>query len=249
MLRLAECVLTFSEAIKVHPEMGSVFHGAVMERISADSAELYHHMTLRPYSQAVYWDAERRLPVWRLGFLTDEAYERIFQPISSCHSLHLKQKGIDVQLGKFTIIKETDYEKLAKQYIRQETVPGGAVWHIRTVMSFKKDGRYVILPDIRLIYQSLLQRWNTFSPETRLEEDGLLDQMMNHCQLTRYQLRSQTFSVNGSTIYGCSGQMHYRFLGFDMLKRIQGILTAFAPYAGVGVKTALGMGSVNTTID
>ena len=34
-----------------------------------------------------------------------------------------------------------------------------------------------------------------------------------------------------------------------MLKRIQGILTAFAPYAGVGVKTALGMGAVNTTID
>ena len=80
MLRLAECVLTFSEAIKVHQEMGSVFHGALMERISADSADLYHHMTLRPYSQAVYWDVERHLPVWRLGFLTDEAYERISCP-------------------------------------------------------------------------------------------------------------------------------------------------------------------------
>lgn len=248
MLRLVECVLSFPESVKVHQEMGSVFHGALMECISAESAELYHHMTLRPYSQAVCWDSERHLPVWRLGFLTDDAYERIFQPVSSCYSLYLKQKNVEVQLGKFVTVKENDYEVLAKHYIQQETAPNNAIWHTRTVMSFKKDGRYVIMPDIRLIYQSLLQRWNAFSPVTRLEEDGLLDQLTNHCQLTRYQLRSQTFSVNGSTIYGYSGQMHYRFFGFDMLKRIQGILTAFAPYAGVGVKTALGMGSVDTVI-
>ena len=53
MLRLTEIPLKMPEHTRIHPAMGSIFHGALMSIIAPASAEMYHHMTLRPYSQAV----------------------------------------------------------------------------------------------------------------------------------------------------------------------------------------------------
>ena len=248
MLRCIEIPLVLPNQRRIHPSMGSVFHGALMELIAPDSAALYHSLTLRPYSQTVYWDTKRQTAFWRIGTFTDDAYERLILPLQTVDTLWLQQKQYVVSLKGIQIIAQTSFEDLAQRFIKAAAVPAGVEWHCLSVMSFKQDGRYVILPDIRLFYQSLLQRWNAFSKTVTLEQDGLLEQLTSHCHLTKYQLRSQTFSVNGSTIYGCDGWQRYQFFGYDMLKRLQGLLAAFAPYAGIGVKTALGMGAVTTTI-
>ncbi|MGN0945009.1 MAG: CRISPR system precrRNA processing endoribonuclease RAMP protein Cas6 [Megasphaera sp.] len=248
MLRLTEIPLTMPEHTRIHPAMGSIFHGALMSIIAPASAEMYHHMTLRPYSQAVYWDKTKHRALWRIGTLTDEAYERLVVPLEKVPVLWLKQKQYEVTLESMQLIRQTSFEELSSLFVKADSAPAGAEWQCLSVMSFKQDGRYVILPDIRLIYQSLLQRWNVFSDTVKLEQDDLLEQLASHCRLTKYQLRSQVFSVNGSSIYGCEGCQRYSFFGYDMLKRLQGILAAFAPFSGIGVKTALGMGAVDTTI-
>ena len=71
MLRLIEIPLKMPEHTRIHPAMGSIFHGALMNVIAPTSAELYHHMTLRPYSQVVYWDETKHCPLWRIGTLKD----------------------------------------------------------------------------------------------------------------------------------------------------------------------------------
>lgn len=248
MLRLTEIPLKMPEHTRIHPAMGSIFHGALMSIIAPASAEMYHHMTLRPYSQAVYWNERKHSALWRIGTLTDEAYERLVIPLEKVPALWLKQKQYEVTLGPRQLIGQTSFEDLAGQFVKADSAPAGAEWQCLSVMSFKQDGRYVILPDIRLMYHSLLQRWNTFSDTVKLEQDDLLEQLVSHCRLTKYQLRSQVFSVNGSTIHGCEGWQRYSFFGYDMLKRLQGILAALAPFSGIGVKTALGMGAVDTTI-
>ena len=248
MLRRIEIPLTFPESIRVHSSMGSVFHGALMEVVDPHSAALYHHMTLRPYSQSGYWDREQKRAVWRIGTLTDEAYTRLVEPLQKRDTLWLTQKQCEVRLQPMEMKQAISFEELSKEAVQAELAPIGAEWQFMNVVSFKQNGRYVILPDMRLIYQSLLQRWNTFSDSVKVEDDGLIDQLTSHCRLTKYQLQSRVFSVNGSTIYGCHGWQRIGFFGYDMLKRLQGMLTAFAPFAGVGVKTALGMGAVNTEI-
>ncbi len=248
MLRCIEIPLVMPKQRHIRPSMGSVFHGALMEHIASDSASLYHQLTLRPYSQTVYWDAKRQNAFWRISTLTDDAYKRLVLPLQTVDTLWLQQKQYAVGLKDMKIMAQTSFEDLTQQFIKAAAAPAGAAWHCLSVVSFKQNGRYVILPDIRLFYQSLLQRWNVFSETITMEQDGLLEQLVSHCRLTKYQLRSQTFSVNGSTIYGCDGWLHYQFFGYDMLKRLQGLLAAFAPYAGIGVKTALGMGAVTTTI-
>lgn len=248
MLRLIEIPLKMPEHTRIHPAMGSIFHGALMDVIAPTSAELYHHMTLRPYSQVVYWDETKHCPLWRIGTLTDEAYERLVIPLEKVPALWLKQKQYEVSLGPMQLLRQTSFEDLAAQFVKDDSAPAGAEWQCLSIMSFKQEGRYVILPDIRLIYQSLLQRWNTFSDTVKLEQDDLLEQLTSHCRLTKYQLRSKVFSVNGSQIYGCEGWQRFSFFGYDMLKRLQGLLTSLAPFSGVGVKTALGMGAVDTTV-
>lgn len=248
MLRCIEIPLVMPENYRIQPTMGSVFHGALMEHIAPESAALYHRMMLRPYSQTVYWDAKRQMAFWRIGTLTDEAYERLILPLQTVDTIWLKQKQCAVNLNGVQIVAQTSFEDLAQQFIKAAAAPSGAEWQCLSVLSFKQNDRYVILPDIRLFYQSLLQRWNAFSEMITLEQEGLLEQLTSHCRLTKYNLRSQTFSVNGSVIYGCDGWQRYQFFGYDMLKRLQGLLAAFAPFSGIGIKTALGMGAVTTTV-
>ena len=114
--------------------------------------------------------------------------------------------------------------------------------------SFKRDGAYILLPESVLILQSLLLRWNAFCPDIRIEEDNLAQELASHIHLTRYALRSAAYSVEGYNIRGFRGQIALRFTGSDMVRRILGTLLAYAPYAGIGIKTALGMGAVETHI-
>jgi CRISPR/Cas system endoribonuclease Cas6 (RAMP superfamily) len=64
----------------------------------------------------------------------------------------------------------------------------------------------------------------------------------------RYQLRSQAFPIEGRLVYGFSGSQRLTFYGYDMLKRLQGLLAIFAEFSGIGIKTALGMGAVHTHV-
>lgn len=249
MLRSTSIILEFPAGVRVNSSMGSLLHGALMEKVAASVAEQLHTMSLRPYSQVVYWDNDKKKAIWRIGTLSDEIYTQLIGCLQQQAQLTLKHKGYEVKLQQMVTEKEISFEELAARFIQSSLTPAGVIWDTLSVMSFKQQGRYVILPDARLMYQSLLLRWNAFSPKIKLETDHLADKLAAHCTLTRYNLHSRLFSVEGTNIYGCYGRQQYCFFGYDMLKRIQGLLAAFAEFSGVGVKTALGMGAVQTQID
>lgn len=60
----------------------------------------------------------------------------------------------------------------------------------------------------------------------------------------RFQLRDRTFFLKGNAIPGFVGEMTLdnRLSGFH--RELAGALLTFAGYAGVGIKTSLGMGGV-----
>lgn len=248
MLRLVEIPLTAPEGVRLHSNMGSLFHGSLMELVPPETADMLHTMELRPYSQYVYWDKERQQEFWRIGTLNDWAYSQLIPPLKEQPRLELKQKEIPVELGELRLVKEADPQQMVSEAVQKEKVPLSIHWQTHSVMSFKQDGRYVILPDAQLLVQNLLRRWNVFFPEVKLEAPDLAEQMARHCRLSQYQLRSQLYGVNGARIYGCTGEMTYQVFGYDMLKRLHGLLAAFAEFSGVGIKTALGMGAVETDI-
>lgn len=248
MLRRFEAELRLPDGVRASSSMGSVLHGALMELLPEDYADALHTQNLRPYSQSIRWDRARERVIWRVGILDRAAAEIIGAVLQSLEHIHLGQKGYTVDVQNIQCVEERSYQDIADEYFRAETAPRGAEIHFLTPTSFKQSGAYIILPESALILQSLLARWNRFCPDIRIEEDDLAQTLATHTRLTRYALRSASFSVEGYNIRGFRGQIALQFTGSDMVRRILGTLLAFAPYAGIGIKTALGMGAVQTNI-
>ena len=248
MLRQFEAELYLPDGARAPASMGSILHGALMERLPGDYAAYLHTENLRPYSQSVRWDREGERVLWRIGTLDRTAGEIIGGVLHGIGSIHLRQKGYSIDVQNIQCIAQRSYQDIADEYFRAETAPRGAEIHFLTPTSFKQGGAYIILPESALILQSLLTRWNRFCPDIRIEEDDLVQTLAAHTRLTRYALRSAAFSVEGYSIRGFRGQIALQFTGSDMVRRILGTLLAFAPYAGIGIKTALGMGAAETNI-
>ena len=248
MLRQFEAELYLPDGARAPASMGSILHGALMERLPEDYAAYLHTENLRPYSQSVRWDREGERVLWRIGTLDRTAGEIIGGVLHGIGSIHLRQKGYSIDVQNIQCIAQRSYQDIADEYFRAETAPRGAEIHFLTPTSFKQGGAYIILPESALILQSILTRWNRFCPDIRIEEDDLVQTLAAHTRLTRYALRSAAFSVEGYSIRGFRGQIALQFTGSDMVRRILGTLLAFAPYAGIGIKTALGMGAAETNI-
>ena len=248
MLRRFEVELRLPDGARAPASMGSILHGALIEQLPEDYAAYLHTENLRPYSQSIRWDRERERVIWRIGTLDRTAGEIIGAVLQSLEHIHLRQKGYTVDVQNIQCVEERSYQDIADEYFRAETAPRGAEIHFLTPTSFKQGGAYIILPESALILQSLLARWNRFCPDIRIEEDDLAQILAVHTRLTRYALRSAAFSVEGYSIRGFRGQIALQFAGGDMVRRILGTLLAFAPYAGIGIKTALGMGAAETHI-
>lgn len=249
MLKLFEIPLQMPEGERLHTSMGSLFHGALMERFPSELVEVLHQQNVRPYSQSVFFDRERG-PIWRIGTLDDGMEDALIAGMAEGGDwLDLHQKGYAIQMKEIDCVEETSFEELADYAFTAEQAPRSASLTFLTPTSFKQDGRYAMFPDARLILQSLLQRWNAFCPEIRLEEEDLAAKLAAHAPIARYNLRTAAFSLEHQRITGFQGSLSMRLCGTDSMKRIVTLLASFAPFAGIGIKTALGMGAVTSSLE
>lgn len=248
MLKIIEFELILPSEEKINSSMASLFHGVLMETISKTSATLFHEEGLRPFSQCVYFDKLKNKSIWRIGTLTVTTYEQIILPILEKKTFFLRQKNRPFSLAVPKVLLETSYEQLADEIFPQRNTPRAVNLEFMTPTAFKHDGKYAIFPDTFLILNSLLQRWNNFSEVMKLDETNLACKLAELCRISRYSLYTQPFSLERVNINGFCGRMNIFFGGNDMLNRILGLLFSFAPFAGVGIKTALGMGAVDSEI-
>ena len=218
MLQIWEVLLQLPEGQRLHQSFGSVLHGALMQYAHTDFAEAMHRSALRPFSQFVYYDKARDSAVWQLAALNKEAAEEILYASGRLpQNLYLKQKEYVVQLSKPQPVKQTSYKDMAEQF-------------------FTMDNVY--------IFRSLLKRWNAFCGGLVLEESNLEEHLAQAVKVTGYNLSLQQYSVGGAPIDAFKGRYRLLFRGTQSQNRIAALLAAYAEYAGIGVKTALGMGGV-----
>lgn len=248
MFRRFEAELVLPAGQRASSAMGSVLHGALMERLPADVAEFLHTQNLRPYSQSVHYEKESERTLWRINTLTDEMGAIVEGLLGEAEAIYLRQKGYAISIHNFCCVAEMDDVALADRYFLPDDAPRGAEFTFRTTTAFKRDGQYVLLPEIYLIVQSLLARWALYCPQVRLEAEDLAQQIGAACRISQYALRTADYSVDGHRLRGFCGTLRMRFTGTDSMRRLLGMLMAFAPYAGVGIKTALGMGAVDVSV-
>ncbi len=248
MLRLLEVEIDFSDGRCGNASMGSVFHGALMERIPNNLAEKLHGDGIRPYSQCIYHDSKSGKNIWKINFLNEEVYNSFSEYFREGLEFELIQQGCTVKIARRNLLQELSYEELADRIFLDEKKITGAEIHYLTTTGFKRNGYYVIMPEPFLLLQSLLMKWNTFTSYSKMEEEHLAENLASHCYLTKYRLQSQIFSVEHRNIQGFGGYQRFGFNGSDMVVRLLGVLFSFAPFAGIGIKTALGMGGATTEL-
>lgn len=103
----------------------------------------------------------------------------------------------------------------------------------------------VVLPDPVLVFGSLLRTWNMLAPPPlQMERRALMTYVEENVVVSRLEgLNTRMLRFQKSPQVGFTGRVTYGLMADNEIARSQlAILADFAFYAGVGMKTTMGMG-------
>lgn len=244
-----ELGITADSSIKIVQSIGSVLHGVLMELVGTEYAGQLHETGLRPYSQYIYFDKEKGQYIWRLSAVTAEAVERILRPaLDMPEKIFLKQKRGHIYIQDRTILEETSYEALMSKFWSGEAEYVQAKLRCVTTTSFKVDQQYTIFPEAFRIYRYLLRQWNQFTTFEMMDSDDLLAALESATFIRDYNLRMGMYGLEGVKIRGFRGEIVMQFKRNLVMQRILSLLTYYSQFTGLGIKTALGMGGVQSEV-
>lgn len=148
-------------------------------------------------------------------------------------------RSIDSLPGTHPWVGSSDYALLAKT----PKISGDITLNFLSPTSFKQNQNIQPFPLPELVFSSLLRRWNAFAPPNlqfpAVEWKGLS---------SAYELKTHALKMEGGSEIGAQGLVRYRFPDPDQAK-IATILAHFAFFAGVGRKTAMGMGQTRLLLN
>ena len=219
----------------------SVFHGWLMSYLSGEYADRLHGEGMRPYSQFI--SREDGEFYWNVSALDDEAKERIILPLlNDTDEIYIEHSDNRVVFGA-KALTELSYGTLFKNSYLSDGINRFIDLRILTPISFKSQKKYVNYPDLHLFYSSLVNRFNALSDSTFLPED-IVDSLTENSEISRYDLRSTAFHVDGAKIRAFWGRLRVRVFGTPQLAALADMLFRFGEFSGIGIKTALGMGAI-----
>ncbi len=238
---LADLAMTISmEGKPVSYRLSSNLQGALMERIDTRYAEYLHHLPNNPYSLCV---TGNNPSVWHLRTLNEEAYEQMIQPLlKPAFQSFVIKNGITVTISKKEL-KTMTWKELMDEY---QNTPCGNQFRLsfQTPTAFKYRGKYWIMPDIRLIFQSLMKKCAIPGSGDLFDED-MLEELVDAYEPNKYELRSATFNLEGIFIPSFTGYMNFRMGGDENICRFTRFLLKLGEYSGIGIKSSIGMGAVS----
>lgn len=219
----------------------SNLQGVLMEKMESGYAEEMHQSALKPYSQYI---VGRDIKEWVIHTLTQEAYEKIICPMleEAFTEFTIEKKKIDVTI-RSKELKTVDSRELLDEFYSDAC---DRYLHLEflTPTSFKSGGVYINMPDMRYIYQSLMNKYSAVSDGMDMYDEETLEQLADHSHIVRYQLRSAMFPLEGVKIPSFMGSMDIKISGTETMAKYARLLARFGEYSGVGIKAAIGMGGL-----
>lgn len=232
--------------LKPSANWGSLMHGMLIEHLPETWQEALHAEGLRPFSQWIEPLDARRFR-WHLCVYADDLAETVDAMLTENAIWHCRRLDADMTFTK--IERESiSLQQYMKRIFTKETAPDRLRLYFRTTTSHKVQGQYQLFPDVGWIGGSLRKHIMELDTECVLGDDEVFEDILNHTRLTRYELRSGTYDLEGARVYGYRGWIELNIKGPDAMRRLAYMLFAFAPYSGAGIKTALGMGGCTIEI-
>jgi CRISPR-associated endoribonuclease Cas6 len=144
--------------------------------------------------------------------------------------------GID---EKFATI--TDYRSLWQNTPRRD-------FRFRFVSptSFRSGDGNLPFPLPYSLYNGLLKKWNSYAPSDLIIDQAILQEITKRVFPARHSIRTVLAEQRNTKLIGFVGRCIFEVLGEvsdDTLHKLT-VLTEYAYFAGVGMKTAQGMGQI-----
>lgn len=222
--------------------ISSLMQGVLMEFVKPEYAEDLHKQGLNPYSQHLeFTDGSFR---WIITTFTEEAKEQIIDPIlqTNVSELFLKHKNASLGITGKTL-ELRDYKQLLEETFFGQCKPYLNMAFI-TPTAFKVDGRYQFYPTVSHIFKSLIRRHDSIAGNTEVYSEQLIKEIEERLEVTRYNLRSTRFELEGVKVPAFTGSLGIRIHGGNQLANLIHMLAEFGEYTGVGIKTSIGMGAI-----
>lgn len=232
--------ILLSEDQELSYQMGTVFHGALMELLPEEVTEELHSSQVHPYSQYIVKKEGRWY--WVVTALNEKlAKDMIYSSLLSAQGIFLKNNDINIKFEEKKLT-ETSLEAMSKKFYSQNS--GKYVdLDFLTPTSFKQQGKYLFYPDIRGMYISLLNKYGACDPGVNVRDEDLLEELVNSTQITRYRLRSCAFYVDNGRVPSFIGSISLKINGTQTMRNFADFLFHFGEFSGIGIKSALGMGA------
>jgi len=145
--------------------------------------------------------------------------------------------------------RKINFDELYRKWaLVEEDLPSKIRVKFFSPTTFRSSGRNTPFPLPKLVFQSLLSRWNRYActhPSSELR-DIIEDEMT----LSRYELRTRMMDFGKYRQVGFVGECEFMLpKGIDRrLTRWIHLLSDFAFFSGVGYKTTMGMGQTRKMI-
>lgn len=242
MLGILNIEIEEKEKNKITNQKTSLLQGVLMERLDEEYAEQLHQNVLRPYSQNIIYRDGRH--IWQVKTLDEEAYDKIILSLlhSDFENIHFQHNNADYKILNKNLVTSTRRELIEKYYFGE--CSKHVKIHFASPTAFKSEGKYIFYPDFRLIYQSLINRYDAFSKNEMIGNEEVLRQLVEYTEVLQYQLKSVAFHLEGIKIPAFIGTVLLRINGPQALVNLATLLFQYGVYSGVGIKTAMGMGAI-----
>lgn len=224
--------------------LGPYLQGFLMEHISEAYAEYLHSKPFNPYSLYCQIDKERNSLVWHLMAFTNEAIEQMIFPLQRVDAVEIRalDKRFEIVEKSTTMCSIKELTDLIYEGV--DTKP--KVFFV-TPVAFKRRGGYVFMPEVGLLFQNLLMHYGQIYDNNKEIDQKTIEYISQNVRITSYRLHSQYFEHavgNGKKIPAFVGQIALLVKGPQPLIGLVNMLLKFGEYAGVGIKTSMGMGGM-----
>jgi CRISPR-associated endoribonuclease Cas6 len=242
MLSRLTITLETKEEQSFDVNISSLLHGVLMEHIDSYYAESLHQAGWKPYSQ--YIECKGNCIYWHIQTLSEDSKNNILCPLldEKFDRVYLKHKDRYLNISDKQLTEVTYQQLIDETYFKDS----GQFFNIRflTPCAFKSRGKYVLMPTLKLIYQSLMNKFDSNAVDFSIKSDEVLEQLETYSEIVGYNLRSTHFHLEGVRIPSFVGRIGIKVHGPQPLVNLVHFMLAFGEYSGVGIKCALGMGGI-----
>lgn len=222
-------------------QMASLFHGVLMEQLSEDYAAELHVSKRHPYTQHIERCGEDWY--WIVTALNEDTANKMLKDIlMNLSEFVLRKHQLSIRILEKSY-QEVSNQELARAFYQEQASRYITIQFI-TPTSFKQNGRYMNYPDIRSMFSNLMNKYDASNQDETMWDEDTLEQLTEKTVISRYEMRSTIFCIEGIKIPAFVGKITLRIDGTQTMTNFANMLLNFGQYSGIGIKTALGMGAI-----